>query len=91
MFTDSSTGVHKRARLAQDDDSAAEEFWEFGRYARLRRWLYGIRKAASGWEEDYAKRFEAEGFIRGKAAPGPESGPRRGHHGLSLPHSNITV
>ena len=31
-----------------------EEMWRWGRYARLRRWLYGMRKAASGWEEDYA-------------------------------------
>ena len=31
-----------------------EEFWEHGKYARLTRWLYGMRKAAASWEEDYA-------------------------------------
>ena len=46
-----------------------EEFWEHGRYARLKRWLYGMRKAAAGWEEDYAKRMVAEGFKRGRGAP----------------------
>ena len=46
-----------------------EEFWEDGRYARLRRWLYGMRKAAAGWEEDYAEKMVAEGFKRGRGAP----------------------
>ena len=46
-----------------------EEFWEYGRYARLKRWLYGMRKAAAGWEEDYAGRLESVGFRRGKGAP----------------------
>ena len=34
-----------------------EDFWEHGKYARLRRWVYGMRKAATGWEEDYAGRW----------------------------------
>jgi hypothetical protein len=46
-----------------------EEFWQWGRYARLRRWLYGMRKAAAGWEEDYSKRLVEAGFTRGKAVP----------------------
>ena len=46
-----------------------EEFWEYGRYARLRRWLYGMRKAAAGWEDDYARNLMSEGFRRGKGAP----------------------
>ena len=46
-----------------------EEFWKFGRYAKLKRWLYGMRKAAAGWEEDYAKRMEGVGFRRGKGGP----------------------
>ena len=25
------------------------EFWEYGRYARLQRWLYGVRRATAGW------------------------------------------
>ena len=46
-----------------------EEFWEHGKYARQRRWLCGMRKAAAGWEEDYAKRMVAEGFTRGRGLP----------------------
>mgnify|MGYP002214505433 CR=1 FL=1 len=46
-----------------------EEFWQWGRYAKLRRWLYGMRKAAAGWEEEYAKIFEKEGYRRGIGAP----------------------
>ena len=41
-----------------------EELWEHGRYARLKRWLYGMRKAATGWEEDYAKKMVPEGLKR---------------------------
>ena len=46
-----------------------EEFWEWGKYARLRRWLYGMRKAAAGWEENYVSRLVGEGFRRGIGAP----------------------
>lgn len=37
-----------------------EEFWEYGRYTRLRRWLYVMRKAAVSWEEDDARRMVDE-------------------------------
>ena len=33
---------------------------------KLQFWLYGMRPAASAWEELYAKRMEGAGFIRGK-------------------------
>ena len=33
-----------------------DEFKKIGRYAKLKRWLYGMRKAASGWEDDCAKK-----------------------------------
>ena len=46
-----------------------EEFCEWGRHARLKRWLYGMRKAASGWEEDFAAEFKEEGFERGRGSP----------------------
>ena len=46
-----------------------EEFWQWGRCARLRRWLYGMRPAAAGWEDDYTRRLESVGFKRGMAAP----------------------
>ena len=45
------------------------EFWRWGRFARLRRWLYGMRKAAAGWEEDYSRRLAEVGFKRGRGAP----------------------
>ena len=52
---------------------------------RLKRWLYGIRPAASYWEADYAERMEAIGFVRGKAAPtvffNPKTGVRCVVHG----------
>ena len=34
----------------------------------MKRWLYGMRKAASGWEEDYTRRLVEDGFRRGTAA-----------------------
>ena len=46
-----------------------EEFEKYGRYARLRRWLHGCRKAAPSWEEEYVRRLEEVGFSRGRAAP----------------------
>jgi hypothetical protein len=42
-----------------------EGCWDLGRHARLKRWLYGMRKAAAGWEEDYARRMVEDGFRRG--------------------------
>ena len=44
------------------------EFEKFGRYAKLKRWLYGMRKAASGWEDDHARRLVEGGFRRGRSA-----------------------
>ena len=46
----------------------SDEFKTFGRYAKLKRWLYGMRKAASGLEDDYARRLVEDGFRRGRAA-----------------------
>lgn len=40
-----------------------------GRCGRLRRWLYGMRGAASAWGADYTKRLKAEGFVEGVSAP----------------------
>ena len=40
-----------------------------GMCARLNRWLYGMRPAASAWEKDYAEKFESVGFSRGVSAP----------------------
>ena len=47
--------AHLNARCDEEEwVKLPEEFWKWGRYARLRRWLYGMRKAASGWEDYYA-------------------------------------
>ena len=46
-----------------------DEFETFWRYATLKRWLYGMRKAASGWEDDYARRLVEDGFRRGRQLP----------------------
>ena len=40
-----------------------------GGVGRLRRWLYGMRPAASAWEDHYAMRLKEVGFERGRAAP----------------------
>ena len=44
------------------------EFKKFWKHAKLKRWLYGARKAASGWEDDYARTLVNDGFQRGRAA-----------------------
>ena len=62
--------AHLYARCEEEEwVQLPEEFWEYGKYARLRRWLYGMRKAAAEWEEEYAGKLESEGFRRGKGAP----------------------
>ena len=45
-----------------------DEFKKFGKYAKLKRWLHGVRKAASGWEDDNARRLVNDVFQRGRAA-----------------------
>ena len=46
-----------------------EAFWKWGRFARLRKWFYGMRKAASGWEDDHSRRLVSEGCGRGIGSP----------------------
>ena len=40
-----------------------------GHCGRLRRWLYGMRQAASAWERDYSKKLVAIGRTKGIVAP----------------------
>ena len=40
-----------------------------GRCGRLRKWLYGMRPAASAWERDYTEKLESIGLMRGRSAP----------------------
>ena len=41
---------------------------KFETYAKLKKWSYGLRMAASGWEDTYAARLVNDGFQRGRAA-----------------------
>ena len=41
----------------------------YGRVARIRRWLYGMRKAAISWEKNHAEKLAAVGFKGSRAAP----------------------
>ena len=53
--------AHSNARCEEEEwVQLPEEFWEYGKYARLRRWLCGMRKAAAGWEEGGVRREVGE-------------------------------
>ena len=68
MFVDVKK-AHLNAKCDEEEwVELPNEFNKFGRYAKLKRWLYGMRKAASGWEDDYARRLVEDGFQRGRAA-----------------------
>jgi hypothetical protein len=38
-----------------------------GKCGKLRRWLYGMRGAAQGWEDNYTVRLEGTGFKKGRS------------------------
>ena len=42
---------------------------EPGMCGRLKRWLYGMRGAAQGWETEFTEKLESIGFRRGKSNP----------------------
>ncbi|MDA8582754.1 reverse transcriptase domain-containing protein [bacterium] len=56
-----------------------------GKCGRLRRWLYGMRGAASSWEAEYTAKLRSCGFVEGKSAPtvffNPSTGTRVVVHG----------
>ena len=59
---------------------------EFGeKVVKLKRWLYGMRKAANRWEEHYTNKFKVAGFLPGVASPvvfyNPATGVRCVVHG----------
>ena len=65
MFVDAKK-AHLNAKCDEEEwVELPDEFKKFGRYAKLKRWLYG---AASGWEDDYARRLVEDGFRRGRGA-----------------------
>ena len=69
MFVDIKMDTHLNAKY--DDEEGVklpDEFKKFERYAKLKRWLYGMRIAASGWEDDYTRRLVEDGFRRSRAA-----------------------
>ena len=68
MFVDVKM-AHLNAKCEEEEwVELPDEFKKFGRYAKLKRWVYGMRKAASGWEDEYARRLVEDGFRRGTAA-----------------------
>ena len=40
-----------------------------GKCGKLTRWLYGMRQAARGWEDEYSAKFTSVGLMKGKASP----------------------
>ena len=64
--------AHLNAERGQDDiyvELPSEAGAEPGMCGLLKRWLYGMRGAAQGWETEFTKRLESIGFVRGKSNP----------------------
>ena len=63
--------AHLNGKLKEDEVAYVELPPEAGGgVGRLKRWLYGMRNAASAWERDFAEKLvEEAGFVRGRAAP----------------------
>ena len=64
--------AHLNAKVKEGDEIYVELPEEaragHGRCGKLKRWLYGMRPAASAWEEEYSSKLVEVGFRRGKAA-----------------------
>ena len=62
MFVDVKK-AHLNAKCDEEEwVELPDEFKKFGWYAKLKRWLYGMRMAASEWEDDYARRLVKDVF-----------------------------
>jgi len=64
--------AHLNGFVGEDEFAYIELPWRAtkeGQCGRLRRWLYGMRQAASAWERDYSEKLVAMGFEKGIAAP----------------------
>ena len=63
-------GVREKRRERGHDDVKLVfiDVKKVGKHAKLKSWLHGVRKAASGWEDDYDRRLVNDGFQRGIAA-----------------------
>ena len=63
--------AHLNGVVGEDEYAYIElpgEAGKSGKCGRLKRWLYGMRQAASAWERDYTTKLEALGFKKGLAA-----------------------
>ncbi len=67
--------VHRRKKahlngVVKDDERAyvSMEGDPPGRCRRLRKWLYGMRHAASAWEEDFSSKLAGMGLKAGKSS-----------------------
>ena len=59
--------AHLNGFVGEDEFAYIELPWgatKEGQCGRLRRWLYGMRQAASAWERDYSEKLVAMGFER---------------------------
>jgi len=54
-------GEHHYVRLPKEAGAAE------GKVGRLKRWLYGMRGAAQGWEKEWQSKMESIGFVKGKS------------------------
>ena len=68
MFVDVKK-AHLNAKCDEEKwEEWPEEFTQFGKYARVQMWLCGMRKAASGCEDDYERKLTDDGFEQGRVA-----------------------
>ena len=49
-----------------------------GMCALLRKHMYGTRRAAEGWKDEYGTRLIEAGFVQGMASPSAFNHPERG-------------
>ena len=57
------TKAHLNAKCDEKERcDLPDELKKVGKCARLRRWLHGVRKVASGWEDDNARRLVNDGL-----------------------------
>ena len=64
--------AHLNAKCNQEDiyvELPSEANAEPGMCGRLKRWLYGMRGAAQGWETEFTEKLESIGFRRGRSNP----------------------
>ena len=66
--------AHLNGRVPDGQDHYVElpnEWGAEGQVGRFRRWLYGMRPAAKGWESEYSERLKSIGFEKRKVGDNP--------------------